>query len=205
MAAPAPAPRRARRRPAPVDEQRLVEHALAGDAGAARRVLDHVGPSVLHTVRGVLGRTDPDVDDLVQDSLFALLEALPAFRGDSRLRTFATRITTKIAMSTLRRRYRRSEPVLGDPGAVEGPVDLDAALLAGERMALVRMGLARLPRPQGEALMLRWMLGHSLAEVAAITGAPVNTVRSRLRLGRNALVERLREHPRWPALEGSQR
>ncbi len=199
-ASPLPSAPRRPSKPA-IDEQRLVERVLAGDDGAAQRVLEFVGPAVLRTIRGMVGRRDPEVDDLVQDSLVGLLKALPAFRGDSRLRTFATRIATKIAMSCLRRRYRRSEPVRGDLSAVQGPVDLEAALMAEQRVALARVELARLPRSQGEALMLRWMLGHSLAEVAAITGAPVNTVRSRLRLGRNALTERLREHPRWAELE----
>ena len=182
------------------DEERLVERVLAGDDRAAAQVLAHVGPAVLRTVRGVLGRADGEVEDLVQESFVALLRALPAFRGDSGLRTFATRIAAKLAMSNLRRRYRRRDHDRQRPMATDGPVDLDAALQAEERLEMVRSVVARLPRVQGETLLLRWVLGHSLSEVAAITGAPVNTVRSRLRLGRNSMVAMLREHPRWREL-----
>lgn len=200
---PSPSPPRTRTRgskgPA-LDEERLVERVLAGSDRAAARVLGHVGPAVLRTIRGVMGREDPEVEDLVQESFVALLRALPAFRGDSGLRTFATRIAAKLAMSSLRRRYRRRDRDEHRPTVPHGPIDLDAALQAEERLEMVRTVVARLPRVQGETLLLRWVLGHSLAEVAEITGAPVNTVRSRLRLGRNAMVAMLREHPRWREL-----
>jgi RNA polymerase sigma-70 factor (ECF subfamily) len=197
----APLARDAARRPPALDEDALVERVLAGDERAAHQVLAHVGPAVLRTIRGVLGSEDADVDDLVQESFVALLGALPAFRGDCGLRSFATRIAAKLAMSGLRRRYRRKAEVPGDASAFEGPADLDAALQQDARLAWVRSEIARLPRVQGEVVLLRWLLGHSLAEVAAITGAPVNTVRSRLRLGRNALVERLRAHPAFHELQ----
>lgn len=195
MAIPLSSARRQRRAQA-MDEAQLLELALEDD-GAARRLLEHVGPAVLRTVRGVVGPDDAELDDLVQDSLVALLDALPAYRGEGRLRSFATGIAAKVALTGLRRRHRKGRVSHhDDPSEVRAPLDLDAELATEQRMALVRACMARVPRAQAEALTLRWMLGHSLAEIAEITGAPVNTVRSRLRLGRNALVERLREHSR---------
>jgi len=183
-----------------LDEEQLVEQVLSGDERAAARVLGHVGPAVLRTVRGVLGREDAEVEDLVQESFVALLRALPAFRGESGLRTFATRIAAKLAMSSLRRRHRRREHDRRRPTVLDVPTDLDAAVHAEEQLQMVRTVVAALPRVQGETLLLRWVLGHSLTEVAEITGAPVNTVRSRLRLGRNAMATMLRKHPRWREL-----
>ena len=43
---------------------------------------------------------------------------------------------------------------------------------------------------QAEVLALHTMLGHSVAETAAVTRVPVNTVRSRLRAALAALRER---------------
>jgi RNA polymerase sigma-70 factor (ECF subfamily) len=63
-------------------------------------------------------------------------------------------------------------------------------LAAARRREVVRLLLADLPPPQAEVLALHTMLGHSVAETAAVTGVPVNTVRSRLRTALAALRER---------------
>jgi RNA polymerase sigma-70 factor (ECF subfamily) len=44
-------------------------------------------------------------------------------------------------------------------------------------------------------MVLRALLGHSIEEVAAITRAPINTVRSRLRIAKDALRRRLADDP----------
>ena len=48
--------------------------------------------------------------------------------------------------------------------------------------------------------MLRLALGHSVEEIASITKAPLNTVRSRLRLAKEALRTRIGNDPRWAEL-----
>lgn len=74
--------------------------------------------------------------------------------------------------------YRRhgAAPAVGPPG--EDTVALVAAL-------------KRLPRLEREAIALYHLLDLSIAEVAAQTGAPVNTVKSRLARGRRTLASLL--------------
>lgn len=65
-----------------------------------------------------------------------------------------------------------------------------AADLTAEQRRLrevMRALLARIPAEQAEAIALRFVLGWSLEEVARVTEAPVNTVRSRVRLAKKAL------------------
>jgi RNA polymerase sigma-70 factor (ECF subfamily) len=70
------------------------------------------------------------------------------------------------------------------------------------RKAKVRDLLDELPAEQAEALALRFMLGFSLEEVAESSGVPVNTVRSRVRLAKEALLKRLALEPAlWVELE----
>jgi RNA polymerase sigma-70 factor (ECF subfamily) len=59
----------------------------------------------------------------------------------------------------------------------------------------LRTLLEELPEIQAETFALRVALGYSMQEVAAATGAPVNTVRSRLRLAREALRRRIEQDP----------
>lgn len=109
----------------------------------------------------------------------------------------------------VRRKRARYEERLGtlakdvprDEGSVQTPHELSAA---ARRCALLRELLEDLPEPQAEALALRTMLGYSLKEVAAVTNAPVNTVRSRLRLAKEALRRRIEADPELLAELGVQ-
>jgi RNA polymerase sigma-70 factor (ECF subfamily) len=58
---------------------------------------------------------------------------------------------------------------------------------------LVRQIVRDLSRVQAEVIILRLMLGFSIEEIASITGASTNTVKTRLRLEKNSLRRRL-EH-----------
>ena len=62
--------------------------------------------------------------------------------------------------------------------------------------------MLEIPEEQAEALGLRIMLGWSLEEVAQAAGAPLNTIRSRLRLAKEALRKRIEAAPElYAALE----
>jgi RNA polymerase sigma-70 factor (ECF subfamily) len=63
------------------------------------------------------------------------------------------------------------------------------------RTELVRNLLEHIPSEQAEALAMRTMLGWSLEEISRASGAPVNTVRSRLRLAKEALRRNIESDP----------
>ena len=63
------------------------------------------------------------------------------------------------------------------------------------RKRALRDLLSDLPEEQADALALRVMLGWSLEDVARATGAPLNTVRSRVRLAKEALRRRIEADP----------
>ena len=67
---------------------------------------------------------------------------------------------------------------------------------------LLRELLEDLPEEQAEALTLRVVMGWSLEEVARASGAPVNTVRSRVRLAKEALRARIEARPALAELKG---
>ena len=76
--------------------------------------------------------------------------------------------------------------------------------LASRRQALLQELIDELPEPQAETLALRVVVGLSLKETAAATGAPVNTVRSRMRLAREALRTRIEQQPALAELLGGE-
>jgi RNA polymerase sigma-70 factor (ECF subfamily) len=169
----------------------LAARAAAGDALAARRLLERVAPSVHRVVRAVLGPRGTPPDDVTQDALVAVVHALASFRGECGLVHYACRIAARVAMAA--RRARAADPKvlsLEEEEALEVPVAGDDPE-APRRRALVRALLDELPEAQAETLVLRVMLGYSIGEVAEAMGVPANTVRSRLRLAKEALRSRI--------------
>ncbi len=145
----------------------------------------------------MLGTTD--IDDALQESLLAFIDALPAYRGETNIRRYALRIGIRTALAARRRDRARSglldshveasEPLVG-PAATPS----DEVLALRQREAF-RVLLDELPESQAEALALRVVFEYSLEEIATVTGAPVNTIRSRVRLAREALRTRIEADP----------
>jgi len=176
----------------------LARRAAGGDDAATREFLDHMWPSIRRVVAGVLGAGHADVDDVVQQSFMALVRALPAFRGECHAAGYASRIALHVALRARRRarieRTRRENLALYPDDELRVPSPSDEAA-SEERKRLLRDLLEDLPEEQADALGLRVVLGWSLEEVANATGAPVNTVRSRVRLAKEALRRRIEALP----------
>lgn len=177
----------------------LARRAADGDAEATRRLLEAVSPAVYRVARTVLGASNADAQDAAQESLVALAGALDSFRGESGVLHFACRIALHVSVSARRRlRTRRSAVgglALESSVAAEVTPRSDDEVAAARRRELLRSLLDTLPEEQAETMGLRFMLGCTLREVAEATGVPENTVRSRLRLAKEALRRRIAEDP----------
>lgn len=180
----------------------LTARAKAGDRAALRQLLAELTPAIDRLVAGILGPSHPDRDDAVQNALVGLVRALPAFRGDCPVRCFAARIAARAATEARARarRQRGREEDLPDEPAGDGAGAPDGASLARRRRVLWRELVARLPEAQAEVVTLRVLLDYSLEETSAAVDAPVNTVRSRMRLARESMLEHIRRDPRFAEL-----
>ena len=130
-----------------------------------------------------------DHDDLMQDILVAIWQALPRFRGDSSERTFVFRIAHNRGCSFVTRR-RHDEP-LNDSTPIADPRPGPEETLddAGRRERLTR-AVRTLPEAQRQAVLLR-LEGFSLAEIAALQATSEANVSVRLTRGRDRLHELL--------------
>jgi RNA polymerase sigma factor (sigma-70 family) len=191
----------------PSNEERardLATRAASGDLAATQEFLAYVWPTLTRVAAGVLGARHADLDDAVQQSMIALVRALPAFRGECHPAGYASRITLRVALRVRRnvKRDTNRREALGqlDESDELGPAPSDDAL-ASRRRELLRELLEDLPEEQAEALTLRVVMGWSLEEVARASGAPVNTVRSRVRLAKEALRSRIEAQPALAELQ----
>ena len=182
----------------------LLLRAQQGEPDAVNQVVSELAPGVLRALTALLGRQDPELEDLAQDVLIAVIHALPDFRGESTLLHFAVRIAAR--KSVLVRRRKRS--VMGwlegfwrgEQPLRQAPTSAHEELRGDRQRALLRLLLSELPDAQAEALLLRVVCGYSIEEISTITQTPFNTVRSRLRLAKEALRQRIEGEPEWAEL-----
>ena len=122
------------------------------------------------------------------DPCIAALRALPQYRFDGDIRSYLTKIFLRIAVAARRRasaRWRQHEAIEQD---IKSHLLLAETLRwSTEDIDLIRRVVETLSTSQSEALLLRIVCGFSINEIAEMTGVSQNTVKTRLRLGKNAL------------------
>jgi RNA polymerase sigma factor (sigma-70 family) len=176
--------------------EELLDLVVARDPKAVEAFVRLACPPALRVVRQVLGSQHPDVSDVVQEAMFATLEALPSFRRQCTVMHFVWRVAALTAMNARRRLRIREQFTPGADAADEYPSDEPSPLgltLAARRRDVLRQLLDELPATHAEVLALHCVLGLTIAETASATGAPINTVRSRLLAAKSALRERLNQ------------
>ncbi|WP_245667376.1 RNA polymerase sigma factor [Actinomadura macra] len=132
-------------------------------------------------------------EDVVQDVFLRMQDKAPKLDDESKLLAYVRAAVLNGCRMTLRRRkmvWRHTEPH-------EPPVwSAESAALAGEDRREVMAALRRLPRRQREALVLRYYLDLSDAEVAEAMGIRPGTVRSTMVRALAALTRELGEEAR---------
>lgn len=180
------------------DQVQLVEAAQRGERAALSRLLTRLAPSMLATCRKILGpglaANGSDAEDATQDALVDLARGLGALEDPRRVQAYAVRIAARRAIRARRQRLQpeASAELEQLPAEHEGP---DASVARQRRARALLALLDELPEAQAEALYLRVALGYSLPEVSATMGVSTNTVRSRVRLAREALRRKLDKRP----------
>jgi RNA polymerase sigma-70 factor, ECF subfamily len=137
--------------------------------------------------------------DLFQETWLRVLERGHRYDGRARFVAWLLTVARNLALDVLRARRSISldalmsgagdEPPLQPEDRGPDPYELLASRQQEERLATF---LSCLPPHYREALVLRFHEGLSLDEIAAITNAPLSTVKSRIARGLQAFGARLR-------------
>jgi RNA polymerase sigma-70 factor (ECF subfamily) len=168
---------------ADLEHAELVRAAQSGDRDALRRLLAELLPRARNLVR-YLVRTDPDVDDIVQEALLTVVRRIGTYRAEGPIAAWADRLVVRTTFAELRRRRRQREVEPVADAASAGTVGLPDEYLLRRRVVAA---LDDLPEAQRHAVVLHHVLEMNVHEVAAELGVPAETVRSRLRLARAKL------------------
>jgi len=172
------------------EDAELFRRIGKGDRSAFEGLVNRHG-RYLYGIALSLSRNSADAEDLVQDSLVAVLNAATAgkFRGESSVRTYMVSILVRQAGMLRRKLGRRGEetadmnqtPVASGSGGMDARLDLNVMLQV-------------LSLEHRQVMVLRELEGLSYEEIAAALGVPRGTVESRLHRARGMIRERFKDY-----------
>ena len=130
-------------------------------------------------VAGLACRFTGDSDaalDVMQETFLYLLRKFPGFRLTANLKTFLYPAVRNLSISARRKTARYQ----ATPAELEQLEHAPAPAAPGAEAGDLQVVLTALPEEQREVLLLRFVDGLSLAEIAATMDIPLGTVKSRL-------------------------
>ena len=176
---------------APADaDHAYVAATLRGDLHAFEALVERHRDVVVRVAARIAGRDE--AEDVSQDAFLRAFHRLARFRADASFRAWLLQITHNAAIDHISR--RRPEPVEEvvedtEPTVARLPAE---RLESRERMARLERKLRGLSPEARVVVVLRDIEGLSYEEIAAITQAPLGTVKARLFRARRDLIEMLR-------------
>jgi RNA polymerase sigma-70 factor (ECF subfamily) len=171
----------------------LVRHAMAGRRDAFAEIYRRYHKVVYRFARMMSG--SPAVaEDVTQEAFTKLLRDLQRYAPDrAALSTYLYGVARNLTRSRLRRERRFVHLEVKEDDEPASATDPSTLFEQSQRCRRLRQIIAALPSRYREVIILCAIHGLSYAEVAAILGTPVGTVRSRLSRGRRAIANRLHD------------
>jgi RNA polymerase sigma-70 factor, ECF subfamily len=167
-------------------DQELVAAANAGEASAFEGIYFRHRDWVVSLAYRFCGDRELALD-ILQESFLYLLKKFPGFELRCEMRSFLYPVVKHLALNAKAKAGRYELEHEGE--------DLFAALEAPRSEASgeeeLRTALRKLPAQQRETVVLRFIEGMDLAEIAAALDVPTGTVKSRL----HHALETLRKNP----------
>ena len=185
----------------------LVQRVARGDVGAFNLVVSRWEKRLFNYAFRLTGDRD-DAMDVCQDTFLKAYQQMGQLQDPSRFAGWLFKIARNFCMA-----YFRSKQRLGRDGGGQSSRDPETipaarpsarlgdlqALEPAELRLLVEGALDRLSFEQREAVVLKFFEGLRFDEIAAITGCPLSTAKSRTYLGLGRLKNILMDHPRGKA------
>ncbi|RUZ71636.1 RNA polymerase sigma factor [Mesorhizobium sp. M7A.F.Ca.US.006.01.1.1] len=184
-------------------EMQLVSRALARDGDAFRTIIKTHNQRLYRIARGVM-RNDSEAEDIVQEAYVKAFAHLDAFRGDSSLATWLSRIVINEALGRLRKR-RKTVALPENPQAeiIRFPLnpsdDPERTMAQRQILQLVEQATDSLPDVYRTVFVARVIEGLSIEETADLLGVRPQTVKTRLHRAR-ALVRKALDDQIGPVL-----
>ena len=129
------------------------------------------------------------VDEIVQDAWASLHAARAGYQPQSAFRTYLYQIARNRLIDILRQREGQGQEAAAE--LVHEGASPQQSLELKQQHAQLHAAIAALPVEQKEALVLQQFSGMSIQDIAVVTGAEAQTVKSRLRYAMQKLRTQL--------------
>jgi RNA polymerase sigma-70 factor (ECF subfamily) len=173
------------------DDQELLERARSGEKDALERLLER-HQSQVYRFGMKMCRDPEDAKDVLQDTLLSVARNVRDFRGGSSISTWLYTIARSFCVK--KRRTSKFAPkqaassLDGDAEHIADPGSPADELLASKEVErALEEAIGSLEPMYREVLLLRDVEGLTAPEVARVTGASVQAVKSRLHRARLAV------------------
>lgn len=161
------------------------------DRDAFAALFDHYAPRLAVYLRR-LGADPSTAEEIAQDAMLVLWRKADLFDpAKSSVGTWLYRIARNRRIDLLRRGRGASLDLDQVVAMVDDAPRPDESLGAREREDFVRRAMGVLPPEQSSLVRLAFYEGRSHSEIAAVTGLPLGTVKSRIRLAFGRLRRKL--------------
>jgi RNA polymerase sigma-70 factor (ECF subfamily) len=172
--------------PDPRSDLDLVAALNSGEVAAFDALYARHRDWVVRLARRFTGN-DADALDVLQETFAYLLRKFPGFTLTAAMTTFLYPVVKHLALAAKRKTMR----LVADDYTLDTATDRSAAD-PGDARPELSVVLSALPETHREVLLMRFVDGLSLAEVAEALCIPLGTVKSRLHNALNMLREDLR-------------
>jgi RNA polymerase sigma-70 factor (ECF subfamily) len=172
------------------------------DAGDLMAVVEHYQTPLLRYVGRLLGRTDNESEDIVQETFIRLHKQVKGRGAHSikHLPAWLFRVAHNQTLDVLRKRARqqqhmpqnRADAEVLAPQEIADEMDALGEVLRQEARQVALRELAQLEEQQRQVLLLKIIQGMSLRQVAEVVGVSLSAVNYRLNQGLAELARRLR-------------
>jgi RNA polymerase sigma factor (sigma-70 family) len=163
--------------PPTLPDEELMLRYQAGDLPAFRELYQRHRQGLYRFIAWRSPRRDW-VDEITQDAWAALHAARAGYRPEAQFKTWLYQIARNRLVDLLRQKELEAGEAAPEPADEATPAEL---LSARQQDQLLHAAIRALPAEQREALVLQQFSGLSIEEIAEVTGAERETVKSRLR------------------------
>jgi RNA polymerase sigma-70 factor, ECF subfamily len=182
--------------PRSLADEDVMQLVRRGDAHAFEVIYERHSAAAFSLAYRMMG-TRAGAEDVTQEAFLSMWRSGARYdRGRGSVRTWVLGIVHHRAIDALRRATVHNRRRAGDEGIeerFEARERTDAEAARREEAGAVRTALATLPPDQVQVLELAYFGGFTHTEIADLLGAPVGTVKGRMRLGLKKMRAQLGE------------
>jgi RNA polymerase sigma-70 factor (ECF subfamily) len=174
-------------------DQTLIEMIAKCDQGALRALFTR-HYSRIHRFALRFVKNQDDAETVVNDTFLIAWQQAHQFEGRSQVATWLLGIARFRALGTLKPQRPRFEDVENYSESLVDPEErVDERMRREDSNRYLRQCLSSLPREQAQLIELHYFGGVSLKDAVAVTGVPINTIKTRMFLARRKLARLMSE------------